>query len=534
MTAASRDPAVSSGIAEGRTTGRSSALVAAGILLSRVLGLFRQSAIVHYLGVESVAAEAFTAAFRVPNLLQNMLGEGALSASLIPVYARLRAEGRTDDARHLAGAAGSLLAVLIAILVLLGIVASPVLVALFVPGFSGERRTLTVDLVRILFPGAGLFVASAWCLGILNSHRRFFLSYAAPAVWNIAIITALLGFGRGHTDAHIATVLAWGSVAGALLQVLIQLPVVFRVAGAVRPALDSGNPHVRAVAKRFVPALVTRGVVQISAYIDQVLASLLPFGSVAALGSAQLLYTLPVSLFGMSVSAAELPAMSAVAGEDDAGRAALRARVVAAGRRVAFFIIPCVAAFVALGDVIAAAVFQSGRFTPENARWVWAILAGSATGLLAGTLGRVYSSAFYALRDTRSPLRFAVIRVVLTVVLGYLFAFPLPRALGITPKWAVAGLTVSAGIAGWIEFMLLRRALARRIGESSLPRTYLAKLWVAAVAATGTAHQARAPLHADPRVIALLVGSIFGGVYLAATALLDVPESRTFTRLWRR
>ncbi|GAC1478590.1 MAG: murein biosynthesis integral membrane protein MurJ [Gemmatimonadaceae bacterium] len=520
--------------ADTHTLGRSSALVAAGILVSRVLGLFRQSAIVHYLGVESVAAEAFTAAFRVPNLLQNMLGEGALSASLIPVYARLRAENRHDEARHLAGAAGSLLALIIALLVLVGVVASPLLVALFVPGFRDERRELTIVLVRILFPGAGLFVASAWCLGILNSHRRFFLSYAAPAVWNIAIITALLTLGRGHSDARIATVLAWGSVAGALLQVLIQLPIVFRVAGAVRPSLDAGNAHVRAVAKRFGPALVTRGVVQISAYIDQVLASLLPFGAVAALGSAQLLYTLPVSLFGMSVSAAELPAMSAVAGEDDAGRAALRARIVAAARRVAFFIVPCVAAFVALGDVIAAAVFQSGRFTPENARWVWAILAGSATGLLAGTLGRVYSSAFYALKDTRSPLRFAVIRVVLTFVLGYLFAFPLPRALGIDPKWAVAGLTASAGIAGWVEFMLLRRTLARRIGESCLPPGYLAKLWGTAILATAAALAVHRGVHAGPRVTALLVCSVFGGVYLLVATKLGISEYRSLGRLFRR
>ena len=130
--------------------------------------------------------------------------------------------------------------------------------------------------------------------------------------------------------------------------------------------------------------------------------------------------------------------------------------------------IPSVAAFLVLGDVIVAAIYQSGRFTHSDAIYVWGILAGSTVGLLVSTLGRLYSSTYYALRDTRTPLRYAIIRVVLTTVLGYLSAIPLPHLLGIEQRWGVAGLTVSAGVASWVEFLLLRRTLNLRIGATGL------------------------------------------------------------------
>ena len=147
--------------------------------------------------------------------------------------------------------------------------------------------------------------------------------------------------------------------------------------------------------------------------------------------------------------------------------------------------IPSVAAFLVLGDVIVAAIYQSGRFTHADANYVWGILAGSTVGLLASTLGRLYSSTYYALKDTRTPLNYALIRVVLTTVLGYLSAIPLPHALGIDSRWGVAGLTISAGISSWIEFTLLRRTLNRRIGATGLSSTYLAKGWGAALVAAG-------------------------------------------------
>jgi putative peptidoglycan lipid II flippase len=201
-------------------------------------------------------------------------------------------------------------------------------------------------------------------------------------------------------------------------------------------------------------------------------------------------------------------------------------------RRIAFLIVPSAMAFLALGDVITAALFQRGRFTHADAEYVWGILAGSAVGLLASTMGRLYSSTYYALRDTRTPLRYAVIRVALTTALGYLAALPLPVWLGIDPRWGVAGLTASAGIAGWVEFALLRRTLNRRIGLTGLPAAFTAKLWLSAAIAAMAAWAiklAMGPRHAI--LLAAVVLAPYGLLYFGAAALLRVREGAEVFRL---
>jgi putative peptidoglycan lipid II flippase len=268
-------------------------------------------------------------------------------------------------------------------------------------------------------------------------------------------------------------------------------------------------------------------VVQISAYVDTVLASLLPTGAVAAISYAQVLYTLPVSLFGMSVSAAELPAMSSARGESTEVAAQLRERLVRGLRQIALFVVPSAVAFVVLGDVIVAAIYQSGAFTRNMTLYVWGILAGSAIGLLASTWGRLYASTFYALQDTRTPLRFAVIRVVLSIVMGYLFAIPLPGLLGLDSRWGAVGLTISSSLAAWTEFMLLRRVLGRRIGRTGLPRALLLRLWGGAAAATIAGSVVKLALESQhPLVVALFSLGMYGIAYFAITAELGVPEAR--------
>ncbi len=502
-------------------------LVGTGIFLSRIAGLFRDRVFAHYFGNSDVA-DAFRAAFRIPNFLQNMFGEGVLSASFIPVYAGLLARDDEDEARRTAGAVAGLLALTISTIVLIGVLATPYLIDLVVWGFHGEKRELTIRLVRILFPGAGLLVFSAWCLGILNSHRRFFLSYTAPVTWNAAMIGTLLVFGRRYAQVPLAGILAWGSVAGSALQVLIQLPTVLRLLRGLRLSLGYHSENVKTIVRNFFPVFLGRGVVQVSAYADVWLASLIQVtGAVAGLSYAQTLYTLPVSLFGMSVSAAELPQMSGALGNESEVAEALRGRLNRGLRQIAFFVVPSVAAFLILGDVVVGAIYRTGRFTQQDVIYVWGILAGATVGLLASTLGRLYSSTYYALRDTRTPLRFAIVRVILTIVLGYFCALPLPRMLGIEPRWGVAGLTISAGIASWVEFHLLRRALNQRIGRTGLPADYLAKLWATALvaAAAGWAIHHFAGHH-GPILLALFVLGPYGIIYFAGTWALGLAEAR--------
>lgn len=509
------------------------ALIASGILVSRVFGLVRNRLIGHYLGT-GAAADALTAAIRIPNILQNLFGEGVLSASFIPVYARLCAAGDEQEAGRVAGAIGALLALTSAVLVLVGIALAPYAIPLIAGGFTGEKRDLTILLVQVMFPGVGLLVLSAWSLGILNSHGRFFLSYASPVAMNVVMIAALLWKGpaladAGRGQAQLALYLAWASVLGSAAQFAVQLPTVWRVERKLRFDLALRNTHVLAVLATFVPVFLGRGVVQISAYADGLMASFVSDGAVALLGYAQVIAVLPVSLFGMSVAAAELPAMSGELGSDSDVAASLRRRLDDGLHRIAFYVIPSAMAFFALGDVVGGLLYQTGRFSADETRWLWTVLAGSSVGLLAGTLGRLYASTWYALRNTRTPLYFAIVRVLLTIALGLVAALWAPRALDIDPRWGVAGLTASAGVAAWVEYSLLRRSLERRLGAGGVDRRYLITLWAVAAVAALPAWGVKwygGPTH--PVLVGVGGLSLYGAAYFALSAAAGVPEARAF------
>ncbi|HVT44417.1 MAG TPA: murein biosynthesis integral membrane protein MurJ [Thermoanaerobaculia bacterium] len=528
-------------------------LVAAGILLSRIAGLIRQRVFAHYFG-SSDAAGAFNAAMRIPNLLQNLFGEGVLSASFIPVYARLLAEGQKEVAGRVAGAVASFLALIVSLIIVLGYLLTPFIVAIFLPGFDGEVRILTIRVVRILFPATGLLVLSAWCLGILNSHRKFFLSYVAPVLWNAAMIATMIAFGARLSQSSLAVALAWGTVAGSALQFGIQLPFVFRYAGSVRLALDLTLEPVRQVFRNMGPVLLGRGAVQVSAYVDIIIASLLGAAAVATVAYAQMLYLLPISLFGMSVAAAELPQMASATGSREQIYASLRSRLERGLRQISFFVVPTIVAFAILGDILVAALYQTGAFVRDDTLLVWYILIGSTIGMLASTLGRLFNSTFYSMNDTRTPLLFAIVRVALAALLALLFAFPLrpliirlfagvlrlplPSLAESLVTMGAVGITLATGIAAWVEFFLLRRAIRLRIGAVSIGIRHQAILWTGALVAVAAAKAAQWTIlpHLTPILprifgahhigIALLIAGVFGTVYLAITWLLAIPESR--------
>jgi putative peptidoglycan lipid II flippase len=345
----------------------------------------------------------------------------------------------------------------------------------------------------------------------------------------------MIAFGPGRAQNSLVVITAWASVAGSALQVLVQLPVVLKLLGGLKLSLTHQTEHVREVIHNFFPVFVSRGVVQISAYIDAFLASWLPTGAVSALAYAQTLYTLPVSLFGMSVSAAELPVMSGAFGAADEVAGILRTRLNAGLRQITFLVVPSAVGFLVLGDVIVAAIYQSGRFLHADVLYVWGILAGSTVGLLASTLGRLYSSGYYALRDTRTPLRYATVRVLLTSLLGYLAALPLPRLLGIEPRWGVAGLTISAGIASWVEFLLLQRGMRRRLGQIGILPVFLIQVWFAAIFGAVAARGVLIALgHHAPIPLALVVLSVYGILFFAVAMLLKLPEASSMLSLLRR
>lgn len=527
------------------TGGRlASSLVAAGILLSRIAGLIREGVFSLYFGT-TLYADVFRAGLRMPNVLQNLLGEGTLSASFIPVYSELLEQGKKEDAGRTAGAVFGLLFALAGALALGGILASPFLVSIFLPGFEGERRDLTIDVVRIIFPMTGAIVLSAWALGVLNSHRQFFISYVAPVIWNGAIIATLVFFGTRMELNQLVIALAWGALLGGVLQFLVQLPFVLKLERQLRPSMNFKLPPVREAIRNAGPAILGRGVVQVSGYVDYILASLLAAGAVAAIGYAQTLYMLPVSLFGMSVAAAELPELSRKRATESE---ALRLRTNVGLERIAFFVVPSFIAFAFLGDAVVAMLYQRGEFDRADTLLVYFTLLAFSIGLIASTGTRLFVSTFFALRDTKTPAKIAMIRVALAAVVGFVFMIqfePVPQ-LGIPAgifgdvrlgekSLGAVGLATGSGVAAWLEWILLRRKLRSRIGPVGAGAGKIARMLVAAGAAAAAGWGVRLLVEGvGPILQGLAVFGVFGIVYFGVAALLGLGEAKAVTSKIRR
>jgi len=552
----------------GRRGGAAS--VGAGILLSRLFGLAREQTVAFFFGV-GPHADALTAALRVPNALQNLLGEGALSAAFIPIYSRLLEADRREEAGRFAGAIFGLLLATAASLALCGILLAKPLVALLAPGFLADagamaagravvdRFALAVGAVRVLFPMTGCLVLSVWALGVLNSHRRFFLPYFAPVLWNSAMITALLlaghaagvwaaasptGQGAGVAAGHLLAAPAlrdrllaafcWGALAGGLLQFLVQLPLVARVIRGFRFSFSTRVPGVGEALAAWGPVVAGRGVVQIAGYVDLFLATLLATGAAGADRYAQMLYILPISLFGMSVAAAELPELSRLRGE--AAAPALLARVRRALGAVAFLNVPTVVGYLAFGYLVVGAVYRRGSFGGADNGLVYLALCGYSTGILATTSSRLLQNTFYALGDTRTPAKIAAQRVgaaalVALPLMFWLDRFPVPPAFGAQPPGqhlflGVLGLSLASGAGAWLELVRLRAALRRRLPEFELPwRDDLRILLLALGAAAPAALLWRLlPPSLSGLVKAVPVLLTYGILYLVAGALAGRPE----------
>ena len=532
--------------ASNRPGGRGSSAVAAGIALSRLSGLLRESLLRSVLAL-GPAADAFAAALRIPNLLQNLLGEGSLSASFIPVYSRLLGEGRDDEAGRVAGAVAGLLAALAGGLVVVSILAARPLAVLLAPGFEGRRLDLTVDLLRITTGGLGLLVLSAWCLGVLNSHGRFFLPYVAPVLWNAAQVTVLAVAAFGDWSPRGAAIaLAWGLVAGGALQFGVQAVAVWRLAPDLRPSFGRGNAAVADVRRRFGPAVLGRGVLQLSGYLDLVLASLLVTGAVAGLLSAQMLYALPVALFATSVAVAELPEMSRLA-----SASGLADRALAARRRTAFFVAFCTVAYLVLGESIVGALFGWGAFDADDTRAVALVLAAYSLGLPAVASSRIFQNTLYAVGDTSGPARIAAARVGLAAVVGIALMFPLDRIAahggalltldgvgwfgplnaGIRtgspdPHLGAVGLALGSACAAWLELALLSRRCRRSVDGTSGPTAVMSRLAPATGAAVVVALGVRWATDGLPAIAAAPIGlAVAGCTYVLVASATGVDEA---------
>lgn len=546
------DSTASSGLDRSRGTVQ----VASGIFLSRVVGFVRERAFAYYFGV-GAHVDVFKVALRGPNLLQNLLGEGSLSASFIPIYSRMLEEGRPRDAGRFAGAVFGLLLALAGGIALAGMALAEPLVAVLSTGFLAredpggvDRFDLTVRAVRIIFPMTGVLVLSAWALGVLNSHRKFFLPYVAPVLWNLSILAALFG-GAAYLAGDALTpqalglegsnrlILAacFGALGGGVLQLLIQLPAVWRVLKGFRLSFSTRVEGVGEALRAFGPVVAGRSVYQLSAYLDIWLAGWLHVGAVAALGFAAQIYVLPVALFGLSVAAAELPEMSRLVGER---RAEIPPRIRRSLARMGFLVIPTFVGYLAFGFLIVGLLYRTGDFGLADNGLVYLVLAGYSLGLPATTTSRLLQNSFYALGDTATPARIAGVRVLASAAVGvpamvWLDRFSATHVLGLEGAGAslflgAVGLALGSAVGAWAELVLLLRGLGRRLPEIRLPGVALGRMLALALAAAIPAAAAWYLLPAfHVALVAVLVLGLYAVVYLGLAWLLRPPELEAWT-----
>jgi putative peptidoglycan lipid II flippase len=548
--------------------GRSAAgLVAAGIFLSRMMGLVRESAIGFFFGL-GPHADVFRVALKTPNFLQNLLGEGTISAAFIPTYSRMIEEGRRQAAGRFAGAILGLLIAVTAAVVIAGILLARPVMTLLLPGWladdarvaagelSIDRFELVVDMVRITFPMAGVLVLSAWALGVLNSHRKFFLPYVAPVFWNVAIVAGLAVAAFGMLDVPAGALASLspeegtrvlvagliGALIGGVLQFGVQLPGVFREIRGFRPSLSREVEGVRPALRAFWPVVLGRGAYQVSGYIDTFLAGFLAAGAVAAQNAALVLYLLPISLFGMSVAASELPELSRISAEQ---RAAFLDRVERSLRQILFLVIPTAVGYLAFGLLVIGAFYERGAWGPADTWLVYLVLGAYTVGLVATTATRLIQNAFYALDDTKTPARIAFARLALSAVSGaalmlMLDAVALGDVIDLPPggralRLGSVGLAIGAAAGAWLEVALMARALRRRDASFALPWAPAGRMAALACVAAIPAAGAWWLLPVLPIVVdAAAVLAVYAGSYLWLAGRLGFEEREAWIGRLRR
>jgi putative peptidoglycan lipid II flippase len=452
------------------------------------------------------------------------------------------------------------------------VLAAEPIVSVLAAGFGGgetaggvDRFGLAVQAVRIMFPMAALLVLAAWTLGVLNSHRRFFLPYVAPVLWNVAIIAGLVGTAVWWTGSPAGlTPEAWalgrldrllfagcfGALAGGALQFLVQLPLVVRVLPHFEWSLSTRVEGVQQALRQFGPIVAGRGVAQLSGYLDMLLASFLAVGALSSLRFALILYMLPVSLFGMSVAAAELPELSRLTAEQ---ARAFTQRLRRSLRQILFLTVPTAIGYLAFGWLLVGALFRTGSFGPASQWLVYVVLGGYSLGLLATTLSRLLQNAFYAVDDAKTPAKVAALRVTVSTALAVPLMLGLDRVavaeVVALPPGAEAlylgalGLSLGASGGAWVELARLRTVLRRRLPDEAvtlaLPWGRTGRMAGLALAAAGPAGALWAGLQgAAPALHVILqaaaVVGLYAASYLGGAYALGWPEMNAWVDRFRR
>ncbi|MCE1226883.1 MAG: murein biosynthesis integral membrane protein MurJ [Geobacteraceae bacterium] len=435
---------------------RKGILKAAGVLgsatiLSRIMGMVRDMVTSRLFGA-GMATDAFFAAFQIPNMLRRFFAEGALTAAFVPTFSETLVQEGEDKARELANLCFTLLTMVVALITLLGILLSPLIIKLMFPGFMAVpgKFELTVLLNRVMFPYLFFISLVALCMGILNTVRHFFTPAISTVFLNISMILAALLL-RPFFQYPI-TALAVGVLLGGLIQLLLQLPVLWNKGFPIRPQFGLNDPKVRKIALLMLPATLGVGVYYLNITVGNILASLLPQGSVSYLYYAQRLFEFPQGVFTVSVAQAVLPAMSRQAAEGDVE--AMKDSLNYGVRLTLFVTIPALVGLMVCAEPLMTLLFMGGKFDYTMAQQSARALVYYSMGLSCVALVRVLAPAFYALKDTKTPVITAFISFVLN--LGFSLWLMVPLKHG--------GLALASSLSALGNMLLLFWLLRRKLG----------------------------------------------------------------------
>lgn len=434
---------------------KAAGVVGAATLLSRLFGFIRDVVIAWFFGA-GLSSDAFFVAFRVPNLLRRLFAEGSLSIAFIPVFTEyLTVKGR-EEAFKLARAAIWLLSMILAIVAVFGILLSPLIVKIIAPGFidSPEKFSLTVNLTRIMFPYIFFIGLVALSMGILNSLGHFAAPALSPVFLNIAMICSVFFISPHMTDP--VTGLAIGVLIGGVLQLALQIPFLIKKGLYFWQRVKIFHPGLKKIGLLMLPTVFGAAVYQINILVGTLLASLLPEGSVSYLYYADRLVQFPLGIFAIAAATAILPSISRQAASRDLE--AVKTTFSHAMNLVLFITIPSMVGLIILREPIVALLFKRGVFDSEATRLTAYALLYYGIGLWAFSGVRIVVSTFYALQDTKTPVRMAVISIIANIVLGIILMWPL----------AHGGLALATSLASMLNFGLLVRALRIKLGPLGL------------------------------------------------------------------
>ena len=438
-------------MSEKKNIARAAGVLGSATMLSRVLGMVRDMVVSRLFGA-GMATDAFFAAFQIPNMLRRFFAEGALTSAFVPIFSETLTKRGKDEARELANLCFTLLTIVMAGITLIGILFSPLLIGLMFPGFNSVagKFELTVMLNRLMFPYIFFISLVALCMGILNTIRHFFTPAISTVFLNITMILAAL-FLRDFFQAPI-TALACGVLIGGVIQLVIQLPVLWRKGFPLRPRLDFSSPEIRRITLLMIPSIFGVGVYYLNITVSAILASLLPQGSISYLYYAQRLFEFPQGVFTVSVAQAVLPSMSRQAANGD--MTGMKGSLAFGLRLTLFITIPAMAGLIVCALPVFSLLFMGGQFNYAKAVNTAQALVYYSLGLSFVALIRVLAPAFYALKDTKTPVWAAFVAFLLNFAFSLMLMGPLKHG----------GLALATTLSACCNMALLLWFLRRKIG----------------------------------------------------------------------